>query len=275
MALVPFPGAAKPAPEDDDRDITLTDADAFEDAGAKMSFLDHLDELRKRLIACVWGLVGGCAIAFLFVGRIQNFIWRPLYNDLQQSSGVKFMYTSGFEPFMLTMKIGALAGLMLAVPFILYQLWLFIAPGLYSHEKKMAAPFVIFCTTFFALGAIFSHYVAFPWTWKFFLSWQTEYMEFRPSIGEAFGLYVKMLLGFGLIFQMPTIVYFLARLGLVSARFLLRHTKYAVLIIFIIAAVISPGTDVVSQCLMAGPMLALYGVSILVAWAFAKPRNFA
>jgi len=180
---------------------------------------------------------------------------------------------SGFEPFMLTMKIGALAGLMLSVPFILYQLWLFIAPGLYSHEKRMAAPFVIFCTTFFALGAAFSHFVAFPWTWKFFLGWQTEYMEFRPSIGEAFGLYVKMLLGFGLIFQMPTIVYFLARLGLVSAGFLLRHTKYAVLIIFIIAAVISPGTDVVSQCLMAGPMLALYGLSIVVAWAFAKPRS--
>lgn len=274
MALVPFPGATKPAPDDDDdRHIHLTDPDVLEDAGAKMSFLDHLDELRKRLIACVWGLVGGCAIAFLFVGRIQEFIWRPLYEDLQNTSGVKFMYTSGFEPFMLTMKIGALAGLMLAVPFILYQLWLFIAPGLYSHEKKMAAPFVIFCTTFFALGAGFSHFVAFPWTWKFFLSWQTEYMEFRPSIGEAFSLYVKMLLGFGLIFQMPTIVYFLARLGLVSAGFLLRHTKYAVLIIFIIAAVISPGTDVVSQCLMAGPMLALYGLSILVAWFFAKPRT--
>ncbi len=274
MALVPFPGAAKPAPEDDDRDIDLIDA-GDEDAGAKMSFLDHLDELRKRLIACVWGLVIGCAIAFIFVRRIQDFIWLPLYHDLQNTSGVKFMYTSGFEPFMLTMKIGALAGLMLSVPFILYQLWLFIAPGLYSHEKKMAVPFVVFCTTFFALGAIFSHYVAFPWTWKFFLGWQTEYMEFRPSIGEAFGLYVKMLLGFGLIFQMPTIVFFLARLGLVSAGFLLRHTKYAVLIIFIIAAVISPGTDVVSQCLMAGPMLALYGVSIFVAWAFAKPRNFA
>ena len=95
-------------------------------------------------------------------------------------------------------------------------------------------------------------------------------MEFRPAIGPTFGLYVKMLLGFGLIFQMPTIVYFLARMGVVSAGFLLRHTKYAVLVIFIIAAVISPGTDVVSQCLMAGPMLALYGISILVAWAFAK-----
>ena len=274
MALVPFPGAAKPAPDDDDdRHIHLTDPDVLEDAGAKMSFLDHLDELRKRLIACVWGLVIGCAIAFLFVGRIQHFIWMPLYQDLQNTSGVKFMYTSGFEPFMLTMKIGALAGLMLSVPFILYQLWLFIAPGLYSHEKKMAAPFVIFCTVFFATGAAFSHYVAFPWTWKFFLGWQTEYMEFRPSIGEAFGLYVKMLLGFGLIFQMPTIVYFLSRLGLVTAGFLVRHTKYAVLIIFIIAAIISPGTDVVSQVLMAGPMLALYGLSILVAWFFAKPRS--
>src|SRR5690349_22660493 len=125
MALVPFPGAAKPAPDDDDRHIQLTDADAFdEDAGAKMSFLDHLDELRKRLIACVWGLIGGCAIASFFVGRIHDFIWRSLYNDLQHTSGVKFIYTSGFEPFMLTMKIGALGGLMLAAPFILYQLWL-------------------------------------------------------------------------------------------------------------------------------------------------------
>ena len=274
MALVTFPGSAQPAPDDDDdRHIQLTDPDPLEEAGAKMSFLDHLDELRKRLIACVYGLVAGCAIAFFFVRRIQEFIWLPLYHDLQNTSGVKFMYTGGFEPFMLTMKIGALAGLLLAIPFIIYQLWLFIAPGLYSHEKKMAVPFVLFCTTFFAIGAAFSHFVAFPWTWKFFLGWQTEYMEFRPSIGEAFGLYVKMLLGFGIIFQMPTVVFFLARMGLVTAGFLVRHTKYAILAIFILAAVISPGTDVVSQCLMAGPMLALYGLSILVAWGFAKKRD--
>ena len=273
MALVPFPGAAKPAPEDDDRQIHLTDPDVFEDAGAKMSFLDHLDELRKRLIACVWGLVAGCAIGFIFVQRIQNFIWLPLYRDLSASHGVKFMFTTGFEPFMLTMKIGALTGLFIALPFVIWQLWLFIAPGLYSHEKRMAVPFVVFCTLFFVLGAAFSHYAAFPWTWKFFLGWQTEYMEFRPSIEEVFGLYVKMMLGFGLIFQMPTVVYFLARMGVVSARFLLRNAKYAVLVIFIVAAVVSPGTDVVSQCLMAFPMLALYGVSIFVAWAFAKPRS--
>ena len=273
MALVPFPGGAQPARDDDDRHIHLTDPEALEDAGAKMSFLDHLDELRKRLIACVYGLVAGCALAFFFVQRIQNFIWVPLYRELNAVNGAKFMFTQGFEPFMLTMKVGALAGLFISLPFIIWQLWLFIAPGLYSHEKKMAIPFVIFCTTFFVLGAAFSHYLAFPWTWKFFLSWQTEYMEFRPSIGEAFGLYVKMLLAFGLIFQMPTVVFFLARMGVVSAGFLLRHTKYAVLIIFILAAVISPGTDVGSQCLMAGPMLGLYGLSILVAWGFAKPRS--
>ena len=273
MALVPFPGAAQPVPDDDDRHIRLTDPDVLEDAGAKMSFLDHLDELRNRLIYSVYALVGGCAVGFFFVQRIQDFIWVPLYRELHAVNGAKFMYTQGFEPFMLTMKVGALAGLFVSLPFIIWQLWLFIAPGLYSHEKKMAIPFVIFCTIFFLMGAAFSHYVAFPWTWKFFLGWTTEYMEFRPSIGEAFGLYVKMLLGFGLIFQMPTLVFFLARMGVVTARFLLRHTKYAVLIIFIIAAVISPGTDVVSQCLMAGPMLALYALSILVAWGFAKKRE--
>src|SRR5213079_2195053 len=111
--------------------------------------------------------------------------------------------------------------------------------------------------------------------WKFFLGWQTEYMEFRPSIDEVFGLYVKMMLGFGLIFQMPTIVYFLARMGLVTAGLMLRYAKYAVLVIFIVAAVVSPGTDVVSQCLMAGPMLALYAISVLVAWMFGKDRRLA
>jgi len=272
MAIVKFAGSAQQEP-DDDRHIQLTDPDVPDDEGAKMSFLDHLDELRKRLIACVWGLVVGCAIGFVFVQRIQAFIWMPLYQALHSVNGAKFMYTTGFEPFMLTMKIGALAGLLIALPFVIYQLWLFISPGLYSHEKKLAVPFVLFCTLFFLLGAAFSHYAAFPWTWKFFLGWETEYMEFRPSIDEVFGLYVKMMLGFGLIFQMPMIVFFLARIGVVTAGFMVRNAKYAILIIFIVAAVVSPGTDVVSQCLMAFPMLALYGLSVLVAYIFGKQRS--
>jgi sec-independent protein translocase protein TatC len=268
MALVPFPSASPTPPDEDESLLELSDQDELDGAGAKMSFREHLDELRKRLIASLYGLIAGCAIAFIFVGKIQAFIFVPLHAVLPE--GESFIYLQGFEPFMLTMKIGALGGLILASPFIAWQLWLFIAPGLYSNEKKLAIPFVLFSTMFFLLGAAFSHYVAFPWAWVFFLSWEKDYLRFLPSIGPVFSLYVKMLLGFGLVFQMPMLVFFLTRLGLVTAGFLVRNTKYAILIIFIIAAIVSPGQDVVSQTLMAGPMLLLYGISILVAYVFAK-----
>lgn len=270
MALVPFPGARSELDRsgNDDPRVQLTDPDELDD-GSRMSFLEHLDELRKRLIYSVYALLGGCAIAFLFVGRIQEFIFVPLFEILD---GNQFIFTRGFEPFMLTMKTGALAGLMVSSPLIIYQFWLFIAPGLYSHEKRFAIPFVLFCTIFFLAGAAFSHWIAFPWTWAFFKSWENAYMQFLPNIGDAFSIYVKMLLAFGLIFQMPTVVFFLARMNVVTAGFLARNIKYAVLIIFIVAAVISPGTDVVSQAMMAGPMLALYGISILIAWIVA-PRK--
>jgi sec-independent protein translocase protein TatC len=271
MALVPFPSASPTPPDPDEPLIELTDADELENGGAKMSFLEHLDELRNRLIACAWALGVSCLIAYIFINRIFTFVMHPLQELLPD--GGKLVYTEGPEAFMLYVKIGGLAGLMLAVPFILWQLWLFISPGLYTYEKKFAVPFVLFSTIFFFLGAVFSHYVAFPWTWKFFISFQTDYMQFMPKIGPAFSLYVKMMLGFGLIFQMPTLVFFLSRMGLVSARLLTRHFKYAVLVIFIIAAVISPGTDVMSQLMMAIPMLGLYALSILVAFFFGKSSS--
>jgi sec-independent protein translocase protein TatC len=264
MALVPFPSAS-PAPHDPDDEELQDDG-----AGGKMSFLEHLDELRKRLIACVYALIGGCVVGFVFVGRIQEFIMLPLWRLMPE--GTKLMYTAPTEGFMLMMKIGALAGLFVALPFIIFQLWLFIAPGLYSNEKRFAVPFVLLGTVFFLAGAAFSHYVAFPYTWRFFLGFETQYLEFRPKISDVFSLWVKMLLAFGVIFQMPTIVFFLARMGLVTAGFLVKHTKYAVLIIFILGAVLSPGTDVVSQALMAGPMIVLYGLSIGIAWLFAKRK---
>lgn len=265
MALVPFPSAS-PAPRDPD-DEELQDDDG---AGGKMSFLEHLDELRKRLIASVYALVFGCVVGFVFVGKIQEFIMLPLWQLMPE--GTKLMYTAPTEGFMLMMKIGALAGLFVALPFIIFQLWLFIAPGLYSNEKRFAVPFVLLGTVFFVVGAAFSHYVAFPYTWKFFLGFETAYLEFRPKISDVFSLWVKMLLAFGVIFQMPTLVFFLARMGMVTAGFLIKHTKYAVLIIFILGAVLSPGTDVVSQALMAGPMIVLYGLSIGIAWLFAKRK---
>ena len=204
MALVPFPGAAVPAPDFDPEPEE-------DDRTAKMSFLEHLDELRKRLISSVVALVGGFLICLFFIGPIKAFVMEPLVRVLPR--GGTLIYTEPTEGFMLGMKMAALAGLFLAAPVILWQLWKFIAPGLYAHEKKFAIPFVVFATFFFTAGALFSHYIAFPWAWEFFASFSTEYMTFTPKVGSVFSLYVKMLLAFGVIFQMPTIVFFLARVG--------------------------------------------------------------
>ena len=266
MALVPFPSAT---PGDDE------DPESLDDSGSKMSFLEHLDELRKRLIYIVYSLIAGCAIAYIFITRIFDFIMKPMYDILKVSptGGAKLMYTAGPEPFMLYIKIGFLTGIFIASPLILWQVWQFIAPGLYSHEKKFAIPFVVLSTVFFVTGGLFAHYVAFPVTWVFFNSFSTDYMKFVPKIDEAFSLYTKMLLGFGVIFEMPTLVFFLARMGVVSGQFLLKYFKYAFLIIFIVAAVISPGTDMMSQVVMAVPMLALYIISIAIAFIFQKRRK--
>jgi sec-independent protein translocase protein TatC len=267
MALVPFPSAT-PDPHDPD-DEELQDPNPDDDAGGKMSFLEHLDELRKRLIVSVWALVVGCVISFFFVTALQDFIMLPIERLMGDAKLQILVPTGGF---MLMMKVGALGGLFVALPVIVLQLWLFIAPGLYANEKRFAIPFVLMGTVFFVAGAAFSHYIAFPYSWSFFKSFERSYLEFKPDVGYVFSLWVKMVLAFGVIFQMPTIVFFLARMGMVTAGFLVKHTKYAVLIIFILGAVLSPGTDIVSQALMAGPMLVLYALSIGIAWLFAKKK---
>jgi sec-independent protein translocase protein TatC len=269
MALVRFPGTSPAADPERDDLIELTDADDL-DAAGKMSFLEHLDELRNRLIACVIALVLGCVVSFFFIGDIFTFVIGPLKAML--SNNGTFIATEPAEIFMLYLKVGALTGLCLAMPFMLWQLWLFVAPGLYSNEKRFAIPFVFFSSIFFFGGAFFSHYIAFPYTWRFFLSFESDLVQFMPKLGPTFALYVKMLLGFGAIFQMPVLVLALARMGVITAGFLVRNTKYAVLIIFILGAVLSPGGDIPSQVMMAGPMLILYALSIGVAWLFGKRR---
>jgi sec-independent protein translocase protein TatC len=261
MALVPFPSAA---PGDAD------EPESFDDSGAKMSFLEHLDELRKRLIYIVYSLLAGCAVAFIFIGRIFDFVMRPMQAVLGPEGHLQF--TSGAEPFMLHIKIAFLVGVFVASPLILWQIWKFIAPGLYSHEKKFAIPFVAMSTFFFVSGGLFAHYVAFPWTWAFFGSFATDYMKFVPKVDEAFSMYTRMILAFGAVFEMPTLVFVLARLGLVTARLLIRYFKYAFLAIFVVAAVVSPGGDIPSQLILAVPMLLLYALSILIAFVFQRRR---
>jgi sec-independent protein translocase protein TatC len=269
MALVPFPGqpggAAAPDP---DRD-PWQDEEEGELSGARMSFLEHLEELRRRLIISAIAICAGLLVSFLFIQRLFDFIMRPL-----QPPGGKLIYTEPTEGFILYIKIALLAGIVLAAPVIIWQLWLFVAPGLYAKEKRFALPFIFLGTVFFVLGALFSHYILFPFTWKFLLSFSNDYVQAAPKIESTFSLYSKMLLGMGVIFQMPTVVFFLAKMGVVTARFLIRQFKYAVLLIFIAAAVITPTGDMLTQTLFAAPMIGLYVLSIGIAWAFGRrPRK--
>ena len=272
MALVQFPNAASepPAePEDADTDWSSDD----DQSGGKMSFLDHLDELRKRIIRSVLFLLGGFLICATFVQQLFDFIMRPMQALLPP--GQKLVYTEPSEAFVLYIQVAALAGLLLASPGIMAQVWLFIAPGLYQHEKKVAIPFVLMSSSFFIMGAAFGHYVVFPMTWKFFVGFSSDYVAFMPRIEPAFGMYLKLLLGMGLVFQMPTLVLFLARMGVLTAGFMLKHFKYAFLAIFIIAAVVTPGGDPMSQTALAAPMVVLYLFSILLAWLFGKKKASA
>lgn len=247
------------------------DDDLDEDGAGKMSFLDHLDELRRRLVASAISLGIGAAVAFVFIDRIFSFIMQPLADRLP--AGSKLTAVEPTEPFMLYIKIGLLAGVIIAAPLITWQLWLFIAPGLYAHEKRFALPFILMATVFFVAGAAFSHYLVFPWAWGFLSTFAPDYVMFAPRIEAVFSLYAMLLLTMGLVFEMPAVVLAMARMGLVTAGFLWRHIKYAVLIIFIAAAVLTPTGDMVTQSLMAGPMVGLYLLSIVLAWLFGKKKR--
>ena len=270
MAVVPFPDpqGSKDSSERDESGRWHTDEG--DETGGKMSFLEHLDELRKRLIYSLISLAVGVGIACLFIERLYQFVMRPMQAMLPPGS--KLIYTEAPEAFMLYIRVAIISGLVIGAPLIMWQLWLFIAPALYQRERRFAIPFVALSSTGFIGGAAFSHYIVFPVMWKFFASFSNDFVAFMPRIEDAFGLYIKMLVGMALVFQMPTIVFFLAKLGLVTARMMMRYFKYAILGIFIVAAAITPSPDMASQCIVAVPMIGLYLISVLVAWLFAKKR---
>jgi len=273
--MAPVPTLERPPrpPDELDHTIHLTDPDdELELGGGRMTFLEHLDELRKRLIGMIGGIFVGCIVSFSLLPRIFRFIMVPLQQMLPD--GGKMITTAGPEYFMLHIKVGLLGGLVVAAPWLLFQVWLFVAPGLYSHEKRFAIPFVTGASVFFFGGAAFAHYVAFPVIWRFFIDFSSdEFVVFMPRIGDVLSLYMKIVLGLGIVFEMPVLVLALARMGLVTAGFLFRNFKYALLIIAILGAVLSPGGDIVGQLVMGGPMLVLYVFSIGVAWVFQKRRK--
>jgi sec-independent protein translocase protein TatC len=238
----------------------------------EMTFLEHLEDLRKRLFYSVLALFIGFVPGWIFAKDIYKILARPVTQYLP--AGTKLAFTGLTAPFMLYMKVAFLASLFVMSPFVFLQLWYFIAPGLYQKEKKYVVPFVLMTTFFFALGAVFGYFIVFPWACRFFLQLGRD---FQPviKVDEYFGFALRVLLGIAVVFELPTLIFFLAKMGLVTARWMIRNFKYAVLVVFIIAAVITPTPDAITQSIVAVPMLALYGLSILIALAVGRGKEKA
>lgn len=245
--------------------------DDDESLDGAMGFLDHLDELRSRIIRASAALGIGMLVSFAFIERIADFVLAPTLAALPP--GTSLITTRLGEGLSFYMDLALLGGVVLAAPFITYQLWRFIAPGLYARERRLAVPFVVLATLGTLLGAAFTHFVLFPSMVAFFGAFDTPRMRLMPRVEDTFGLYKNMLIGMVVVFQIPTLVYFLARLGVVSARLLWRYVGHAVLASFVISAVLTPSSDPWNQLLFAGPMIGLYLVGIAVAWMVAPKAD--
>jgi len=234
-----------------------------------MTFLEHLEDLRKRLFYSAIAIVGGFIPCWIFSKQLYAVLARPVTQYLP--AGTKLAFTTLTAPFMLYLKTAFMASIFFTSPFIFLQVWYFVAPGLYQKEKKYVVPFVLMTTGFFALGACFGYFVVFPFACRFFLSMGKD---FQPviTVDQYFGFSLKVLLGIAATFETPTLVFILAKMGIVTARWMIRNFKYAVLAIFVIAAVITPTPDWVTQSIVAVPMLILYGLSILIALIVGKKK---
>jgi sec-independent protein translocase protein TatC len=248
-------------------DLTPEDEQPTEHELPKMSFLDHLDELRKRLIVSILALVAGFLVCWGFADKIYAFIQAPIQQYLPK--GDTLAYTRLTAPFFLYMKVAFLAGIFLAAPIILLQLWLFIAPGLYKRERRLAAPFIIAATLFFLLGGWFGYRYILPGTCKFFVETGKQFKQ-MITIDDYYSFASTIILATGAVFETPILIFFLARLGIVTPAFLMQKFKYAVVLAFIIAAVVTPTPDMVTQSMLALPMIALYLVGVAVAYLFGK-----
>lgn len=245
------------AKSDDDPERDLT----------KMSFLEHLEELRKRLLVSFVAV----AVAFLVCWNYADVIFGKLQEPLAKylPPGDTLAYTRLTAPFFLYMKVAFFAGLFLASPIILLQLWLFIAPGLYKHERRYAAPFILFATFFFVGGGYFGWKMLLPATCAFFVETGRQFKQ-MITVDDYFSFSSKIILASGLVFETPILIFFLARLGIVTPAFLMQKFKYAVVLSFVIAAIVTPTPDMVTQTALAVPMILLYLLGVGVAWMFGK-----
>jgi sec-independent protein translocase protein TatC len=236
----------------------------------KQPFIAHLKELRDRLVVSLAGLAVAFIVAYSFKEKIFHFLMQPFIKVMP--AGSSFIFTSITEAFITYFKVSLVAALFLAAPVILYEVWMFVAPGLYEKEKKYIAPFIIFGSFFFIGGALFCYYVTMPVVYHFFVSYAGTMIIPMPSLKEYMNLTLKMLIIFGLIFQMPLIAFYLAKAGIINYKGLAKKRRYAILGIAVLSAIITP-PEVSSQLLMALPMYGLFELSVVIARVFGKKES--
>ncbi|MFW6147300.1 MAG: twin-arginine translocase subunit TatC [Thermodesulfobacteriota bacterium] len=236
----------------------------------KQPFLEHLEELRSRLIVCSISVGAGFAISYVFSKHLFSFLILPLTRVLPPES--KLIFTSLPEMFVTYIKVSLVAGIILAIPIIFYELWMFLAPALYQNEKRYLIPFVVFSSLLFVVGALFGYLVVFPYGFKFFIGFATEDIQALPSVKQYFSFATRLLLAFGLVFEMPIVAIFLSKLGLITPDTMKRYRKFAILSSFILAAILTP-PDVATQIMMALPMIILYELSILLSRGVYRKRK--
>ena len=236
-----------------------------------MSFLDHLEELRSRIIRSLIAVAVTFVACWAFVQELYLIVSQPILEALGDQP---LVFISPTQPFNLFLKVAFVAAVLLASPFLLAQVWLFIAPGLYKRERRYAIPFVLSTTLLAGCGVAFGYFIAFPFALDFLIGWG-ESANLEPMIDATkyFDLFLTIMVGLAIVFQIPPIIFVLSRLGVVTPGFLLRNTKYAVLMSFVVAAIITPTADIPNMMIMAGPMILLYLVGVGVAFVFGKKRK--
>ncbi|MGH9466256.1 MAG: twin-arginine translocase subunit TatC [Terriglobales bacterium] len=242
-------------------------------AGAAMSFLQHLEELRRRIFWAAVGVLLAFFVCFTFADSIYGFIARPMTASLKAYHlNAHLVYFNPVDPFNLYVKLGLICALFLASPWILYQVWAFIRPGLYPRERRYVVPFVVCTSALFIAGGAFAYLYAFPLVLTFLIGYAHRFTP-EININEYFNLFSTVVLGVGFVFELPTLIFFLSLLGLTNARWLLKNFRYAILGAFVLAAAITPTADITTMTVFAAPLIGLYAVGIGIAWLVGKRRG--
>jgi sec-independent protein translocase protein TatC len=231
------------------------------ETGERQPFMTHLEELRKRLVICAISVGVGFVIAYFFKEQLFQILIMPLRQNMEE--GQHFIFTNLPEMFFVYLKTSLVAGILASAPIIFYQLYMFVAPGLYRNERRFVIPFVISSTLLFVGGSLFGYFIVFPFGFRFFLGFANAHIQALPSVKEYFGFAIKLLFAFGVVFELPVVSFFLGKMGILTPELMRRKRKYALLLTFVLGAILTP-PDVVTQCMMAVPLMVLYEISILV-----------